>query len=561
MILNKIKSKTKKLLILPAIVIFSLMSFTIAYDKDYAFEQIKHLDIFYSVFKELNLFYVDEIVPGDIIKTAIDEMLKSLDPYTVYIPESNIEELRIMTTGQYGGVGALIRKKEDFVVVAQPYQDRPADKAGIIAGDIIIEIDGNNIKGRSVSEVSELLKGSPGSTLKLIIERPGEKEQLTKEIIREDIKLDAVPYYGVLEDNIGYIALNNFTNTAGRDVKNALKELKEEHQIESVIIDLRGNPGGLLVEAVKIVNLFVDKGQEVVSTRGKVAQWDNTYRAVNEPMDKNIKVVCLINKGSASASEIVSGALQDMDRGVVIGQQTFGKGLVQTTRELPYNGMLKVTTAKYYIPSGRCIQAIDYAQRDEEGKAVRIPDSLLIEFKTINGRTVYEGGGIIPDIPIEETIISRIAISLIMKNLIFDYATQYKINNPEIAAPEEFELSDSDYMDFVEFLQDKDFDYETRTEEKLRELIEIATNEKYYDRGAEELELLKTKLSHDKNKDLEIFKDEIMEILSQEIILRYYYERGGIIFGLRKDPEVQKAVETLKNKEIYYSVLDGTYKK
>lgn len=559
MIFGKIKSKTKKLLIIPLIVLFSLMSFTVASDKDTAFEQIKHLDIFYSLFKELNLFYVDEIVPGEVIKTAIDEMLKSLDPYTVYIPESNIEELRIMTTGQYGGVGALIRKKGDHVVIAQPYQDRPADKAGVIAGDIILEIDGNDIKGRPVSEVSELLKGSPGSALKLKIERPGVNEKLTKEIIREDIKLDAVPYYGVIENNIGYIALNNFTNTAGKDVKNALKELKEENQIESIIIDLRGNPGGLLVEAVKIVNLFVDKGQEVVSTRGKVAQWDNTYRALDEPIDKNIKVVCLVNQGSASASEIVSGALQDIDRGVVIGQQTFGKGLVQTTRELPYNGMLKITTAKYYIPSGRCIQSIDYAQRDEEGRAVRVPDSLLIEFKTLKGRTVYEGGGIIPDIIVEPSLLSRIAISLLTKNLIFDYATIYRINNSEIAAPGEFELTDKDYESFVEFLQDKDFDYETRTEEMLRELIQTATNEKYYDRAADELESLKDLLSHDKNKDLEIFKDEIMELLSQEIIMRYYYEKGGIIHSLSKDPEIEKAIEVLTNDDVYISVLDGTY--
>ena len=554
--MKKIK-KLKLLLVIPIFAIIGLISFNASSDRDNAFETVKHLDIFYSLFKELNLFYVDDIVPGDIIKTGIDAMLKSLDPYTVYVPESNMEELRIMTTGKYGGIGALIRKKGDYVVIAQPYQDRPADKAGLIAGDVIIEIDGNSVKDKNVSDVSELLKGSPGSQVKVTIERPGTNKSINKTIIREDIKLDAVPYYGILENNIGYIALNNFTNTAGLDVKNALTELKREHKIESIVIDLRGNPGGLLVEAVKIVNLFVDKGQEIVSTRGKVAQWDNVYRAISEPLDKNIKVITLVNRGSASASEIVSGALQDLDRGVVIGQQTFGKGLVQTTRDLAYNGMLKVTTAKYYIPSGRCIQALDYSHKDEDGRAVRVPDSLLVEFKTLNGRSVYEGGGIIPDIKIDESILSSISISLLMKNLIFDFATEFKIENPEIKNPEEFIFTDEFYQKFVNFLKDKDFDYETRTDAKFRELVEIAKNDKYFERAEDEFESLRLKLSHDKDKDLQVFKEEITELLSQEIIVRYFYEKGGIIFSLRTDPEIAKAIEILSNEQEYQRIIKG----
>lgn len=547
------------ILVIPVFVLITFGAISFSRDRDNAFEIVKQLDIFYSLFRELNLYYVDEIVPGEIIKTGIDAMLESLDPYTVYMPESDIEQLRIMTTGQYGGIGALIRNVNDKVIIARPYQDRPADKAGIITGDIILEIDGNSVTGRSVSDVSELLKGAPNSRVKLKISRPGEEKPLTKEIIREDIKLDAVPYYGVLEGNIGYIALNNFTNTAGKDVKEAFIDLKNEHNIEGLIIDLRGNPGGLLVEAVKIVNLFVDKGQEVVSTKGKVAQWDNVYRALNDPLDKDIKVAVLINRASASASEIVAGALQDLDRGVVIGQQSFGKGLVQTTRELSYNGILKVTTAKYYIPSGRCIQALDYAFRDEEGKAVRTPDSLLTEFSTLNGRKVYEGGGIIPDVIIEETPLSKIAINLIIKNLIFDFATEFRLKNKEIAPPETFTFSDSDYAKFVNFLEGKDFEYETKTEQLLKKLVETTKEEMYYQKAENELNNLLDILGHDKNKDLETFKDEITELISQEIILRYYYEKGGIKFSLRTDTEIEKARQIIASDEKYSQILDGTY--
>ncbi len=557
---NKIKIKGKKIILISVIAVFTIISVSFVVNRDHAFESVKQLDIFYSLYKELNLYYVDEIIPGDIIKTGIDAMLKSLDPYSEYIQESNIEEIRIMTTGQYGGIGALIRKHSEYVVIAHPYQGRPADKSGIVAGDIILKIDGINIKDKKVSEVSELLKGAPNSTVELIIERPGHKEEIKKTVIREDIKLDAVPYYGIIGNNIGYITLNNFTNTAGRDVKDAFKELKNDNEINAIIIDLRGNPGGLLLEAVKIVNLFVDKGQEVVSTRGKVAQWDNIYRAVEEPLDTEIKIAVLVDRSSASASEIVAGALQDLDRGVIIGQQTFGKGLVQTTRELSYNAVLKVTTAKYYIPSGRCIQALDYSHRDEEGKAVRVPDSLLTEFSTLNGRIVYEGGGIIPDITIEPTMLSKISTSLILKNLTFDYATIYRQKNPEIATPEEYEFTELEYDKFVEFLADKDFDYETKTEEKLRKLIESAKNEKYYERADKEFEILKDKLSHDKNKDLQVFKEEIIQLLSQEIILRYYYEKGGIIYSLKHDPEIKKAIEIISDKDIYNKILDGTYK-
>lgn len=554
-----IKKQILILVIVPVIAVFTIGSVAFMKDRDDSFEIVKHLDIFYSLFRELNLFYVDDIVPGEIIKTGIDAMLESLDPYTEYMPESKVEQLRVMTTGKYGGIGALIRKVEDHIIIARPYQGRPADKAGIIAGDIILEVDGNEIKNREVAEVSELLKGSPNSSIEIKIKRPISGEILEKTVVREDIQLDAVPYYGVLDGNVGYIALNNFTNTAGKDVKNALKELKEKHDIEAIIIDLRSNPGGLLVEAVKIVNLFVDKGQEVVSTKGKVAQWDNTYKAVNEPMDKDIKVAVIINRASASASEIVAGAIQDLDRGVVLGQQSFGKGLVQTTRELSYNGILKVTTAKYYIPSGRCIQAIDYSYRDEEGVAIRTPDSLLTEFSTLNGRTVYEGGGIIPDIAIEETLLSKIAISLISKNLIFDFATHFRAKYDEIPNPYKFELSDNKYQEFVKFLNDKDFDYETQTEKQLKKLIKAAQNEKYYDRAENELAILEELLSQDKSKDLSLFKEELKELITHEIIMRYYYEKGSIQYSLRKDTEIEKARQVVLSEQKYSQVLNGTY--
>ncbi|HQL69319.1 MAG TPA: S41 family peptidase, partial [Bacteroidales bacterium] len=394
-------------------------------ETDKSFETVKHLDIFYSLYKEVDLFYVDELDPSKTIGTAIDAMLESLDPYTVYITESEIEDLRFMTTGEYGGVGALIRKHNEFVVISEPYENYPAQKAGLRAGDAIVSIDGKSMKDKNTSDVSELLKGQPNTVVKLLIRRPGVENDMEFSLTRMEIKIPSVPHYQLLEGNIAYIQLSSFTNTAASEVKDAFLELKKDKELKGVILDLRGNPGGLLIEAVKICNIFVDKGQTVVSTKGKVAQWDKTYLTTDTPVDAGIPLVVLVNRGSASASEIVSGCIQDLDRGVIVGQRTFGKGLVQTTRDLSYNTKLKVTTAKYYIPSGRCIQALDYTHRNEDGSVGRVPDSLVSEFSTLHGRKVFDGGGVLPDIITETETFSNIAVSLLPKNIISDFATWF----------------------------------------------------------------------------------------------------------------------------------------
>ncbi len=560
--------KLKKILNIPAhhtatilaLVMFVLMSFTVSRDTkitDNNFETVKNLDIFYTLYKEVNLYYVDPIIPGEIIKTGIDAMLKSLDPYTVYIPESKIEDIRFMTTGQYGGIGAVIRKRGDFTVIYQPYEDSPAAEAGLCAGDIILEVDGKSIEKMPSDQVSELLRGEPNTDLIVKIERIGVSDPVEVKITRKEIKRNSVPYYGLLEDKIGYIALSSFTNSAGTEVKDALLELKSEHQIESLVLDLRGNPGGLLIEAVKICNLFVDKGELIVSTKGKVAQWDKEYKAFTEPVDSKIKIVVIVNRSSASASEIVAGCIQDLDRGVIVGQRTFGKGLVQTTRDLSYNGMLKVTTAKYYIPSGRCIQALDYSHRNDDGSVGHIPDSLITEFQTKNGRKVFDGGGVSPDLKIDIERLSMITSSLIIKDFIFDYANYFKYNNSEIALADKFIFSDSDFENFIKFIADKDFDYKTKTEQNLEDLIAASKDEKYYEDAKNELDILAEKFAHDKIKDLRLFKDEIKEQITQEIVIKYYFEKGAMLYGLKTDKEVLKAVELLKNEQEYNSILQS----
>lgn len=554
-IVNKIKGSFMKASSLWVIVLLVLMSFTTTRDTDNSFETVKNLDIFYTLYKELNLYYVDPIEPGDIIKTGIDAMLESLDPYTVYIPESKTEDLKIMTTGQYGGIGAVIRQKNEYTMIVQPYDESPAAKAGLIPGDIILEIDGRSMKNKKSDEVSELLRGEPKTTLKLKVKRLGEEKPVSVNVIREEIKMNSVPYYGLVDENVGYITLNNFTNTAAKEVKDAFVDLNKENKLNTIILDLRSNPGGLLIEAVKICNLFVDKGSEIVSMKGKVPQMDKSYLADTNPMNTDIKVVVLVNRASASASEIVAGCMQDLDRGVVIGQRTFGKGLVQTTRELSYNSILKITTAKYYTPSGRCIQALDYSHRNEDGSVGNVPDSLISEFKTKNGRKVYDGGGIIPDVDIEVPTLSNIAISLVLKDLIFDYANLYKHKHATIASADKFKLSDAEYAEFIEFLSDKDFDYKTKTEELLNKLIEESKTEKYFDAAETELNALKGKFAHDKNKDLMMFSDEIKELLSAEIVTKYYNEKGTILYSLGNDPEIKKAIELSKNDEQYYNIL------
>ncbi len=550
-----IEKITKNGISLGVILVFVLTSFTVTQDTDDNFETVKNLDIFYSLYKEVNLYYVDPINPGDFIKTGIDAMLKSLDPYTVYIPESKVEDIKFMTTGQYGGIGSMIRKSGEYTVITQPYENSPSDKAGVVPGDLILEINDRSIKGISSDEVSELLRGEPKTTVKIKVQRLGVDKPMDFSIERAEIKMNSVPYYGLVDEHTGYILLNDFTNTAAKEVSEAFSKLKTENNISALVLDLRGNPGGLLIEAVKICNLFIEKGENIVSTKGKVAQWDKTYTAFAEPVDTKIKIIVLVNRGSASASEIVAGAIQDLDRGVILGQRSFGKGLVQTTRELSYNGILKVTTAKYYTPSGRCIQALDYSHRNEDGSVGHVPDSLVSEFKTKNGRKVFDGGGVNPDVIVEQELLSNISVSLLMKNLIFDYSVNYKMKHPSIAQADKFVFTDADYQDFVNWVKDKDFDYETQSEENLRLLVESAKSEKYYSEAESELNILATKFAHDKNKDLMIFKDEIKDLISQEIVVKYYYEKGAIIYGLKNDPEVKRALELLNDDSGFLKIL------
>ncbi len=523
--------------------------------KDEFFEISRNIDIFVSMYRELDMYYVDEIKHGEIMKNGIDAILESLDPYTNYIPESEIEDYRFMTTGQYGGIGSMIGQKGEYVVVTDPYEGFPAQKADLRAGDVILEIDGKTIKGKKTDEISKILKGQPNTQVKLLIKRPGESTPMEKIITRAEIKINSVPYYGMLDNEVGYIKLTGFTENASQEVKTALLDLKNKNNAKSIVLDLRGNPGGLLNEAVDIVNLFVDRGIEVVTTKGKVKEWDKSYKAMNAPVDTQIPLVVLVNSGSASASEIVSGSIQDLDRGIVIGQRTFGKGLVQTTRPLSYNSQLKVTTAKYYIPSGRCIQALDYSHRNEDGSVGKVPDSLVSLFKTKKGRVVADGGGISPDWAIKPEELSNISRSLITKQLIFDYATEYRSKNPSVAPAKSFKLTDSEYEAFVAWLADKDYDYVTRSEKSLDELKEIAIKEEYFEGMKKEFEALKKTLMHDKEADLKKFKPEIMELLQDEISSRYYFQKGRIENAFSYDPEILKAIEALKDKAVFDNIM------
>jgi len=493
------------------------------------------------------------------VENSINSMLEKLDPYTVYIPEKDKDDFTFMTTGQYGGIGALIRNNGEYPIVAQPYRGFPADKAGLKAGDRILEIDGKPTTDFKLEEVSSRLKGIPQTKLKLLIERPYSNEKIEKELIREEIKIKSVPYYGLVSDGVGYIRVSKFTPDVSREVKDALRELKSKHLITSLVLDLRGNPGGLLIEAPKICNLFVEKGEDIVSTKGKIEKWNRTLKTTDAAYDKEIPMVVLVSSGSASASEIVAGALQDLDRAVVLGKRTFGKGLVQTTIPLSYNAQLKVTTAKYYVPSGRCVQALDYTNRNEDGSVGHIPDSLIKEYKTKNGRTVYGGGGIIPDVDVELEDVSPLSVNLITQNVIFDFATKFAFENPTIPSIDEFDITEETYNKFIQFALEDSFTYETQSEKELKKLETIVKREKYYDQSKEQFEKLKEKLSNDKEKDLTTFKAEIVQFLRDEIVGRYYYEDGQIKTNLKDDIQLHKAIEILNDQEKYKSILSSDF--
>ncbi|MBP6977287.1 MAG: S41 family peptidase [Bacteroidales bacterium] len=523
------------------------------------FEISRNLDIYVTLFRELNLNYVDELKPGDLMKTGITAMLESLDPYTNYIPESDIEDYEFMTTGQYGGIGALIHRQGEYVVISEPYENSPADKTGLKAGDKILSINGQSALGKTTDEVSTILKGQPNTTLNLMIERTGNPQPLPFSITREQITVANIPYYGILDSGAGYIKLSGFTQNAGAEVRNAFVEMREKQPLNGLILDLRGNGGGLLQEAVNITNIFVDKGELVVSTKGKLPDRNRSYSTENTAIDTQIPLIVLVDNTSASASEIVAGAIQDIDRGIIIGQRTFGKGLVQNVVPLSYNSKMKVTVAKYYIPSGRCIQAIDYSHKDENGRFTKIPDSLISEFKTRNGRSVYDGGGIEPDIEIDIPQLSSISYALYTKFLIFDYATHYFWSHPSIPPANQFEINDSIYQDFLSFLSGKDYTYTTSSEKVMNDLKAIAEKEEVYDDITAEYEALEAKIQKSKLDDLQESRNELETILRQEIVTRYYYEVGRIISSLKDDPEIKKANELLLRGEIYRSILDGTY--
>lgn len=519
------------------------------------FEISKNLDIFATMYKELNNNYVDELNHGELVKAGIDGLLEKLDPYTVFISEADVEDYTFMTTGQYGGIGALIHKQGDYVVVSEPYEGSPAQKAGLIPGDRILKVNDRDAKGKSVSDVSTVLKGEPGTKLLIQILRENSSNPQMIEVVREKVSIPNVAHFLTLDENIGYIKLTGFTQNSGKEVKDAFLKLRENPKLRGLIIDLRDNGGGLMNEAVNIANLFVKKGELIVSTKGKTPDRNKSYKTLLQPVDTDIPIVVLVNSFSASASEIVAGALQDLDRAVIIGERTFGKGLVQNIIPLTYNTQMKVTVAKYYIPSGRCIQAIDYAHKDSSGAVTKIPDSLVNTFKTRSGRLVYDGGGISPDIEAEQPEISNISVSLITKYLIFDYANKFKRENAEIKPAAEFEITPEIYADFVNWLHDKDYDYVTRSERMLAELKKTAENEKYFDELSAEFAQLESKMMHNKQADLEKFSPEIKSLLRSEIVSRYYYQKGRVEAQVTEDPEIKKAREVLLDKELYTGIL------
>ena len=532
---------------------FSFLAF-LPSDKDF-FEISKNLDVFTSLFKELNIYYVDETKPGDLMKTGIDAMLESLDPYTNYYPESDIEDYRFMTTGKYGGIGSTIRRKDDFVIISEPYENFPAHKAGLKAGDVILKVDGKEAKGKNSSELSELLKGQPGTEIELLIQRSGASEDLIVKLKREEIKIKSVPYYAMLNDSVGYVNLTSFTRSAGREVKTAILELKEKHGMKKLVFDLRGNPGGLLRESIKIVNFFVKKGQPVVSTKGKVKDWNKVYKTLDKPIDLDMPVVVLINENSASASEIVSGSLQDLDRAVVVGQRSFGKGLVQTTRPLTYNSKLKLTTAKYYTPSGRCIQAIDYSHRDKNGRVHKMPDSLITEYKTANGRSVFDGAGVTPDTTLEAEYLSSVAVALIRKNQIFDFVTHYVMGHETIDSVKNFKLADSDWTGFMSFIEGQEFDFETSSDKAIEKLEKSFKNDKYDELFKEDIAALHKKLDEKKKSDFKKYRGEITQLIEREIVTRYYYQKGKMEYSLQDDKDLEMALNIMAQPKLYKSLL------
>lgn len=526
---------------------------------DRNFQLAKNMDIFNAIVKELDMFYVDTLDPNKTIREGIDAMLYSLDPYTVYYPEDDQDELEQMVKGSFGGIGSIITydTKLKRSLIAEPLEGTPAAKAGLKAGDVLMEIDGKDLAGKSNAEVSQLLRGQAGTSFKLKVERPnvkGGRTPMEFEIVRESILTPPVPYFTLMDGNVGYINLSTFSGTPSKDFKKAFQDLKKRGA-QSLVIDLRNNGGGLLDEAVEIANYFLPRGKVIVTTKGKTAQASNTYKTLREPLDLDIPIAVLVNSGTASASEILSGSLQDLDRAVIVGSRTFGKGLVQVPRSLPYGGTMKITTSKYYIPSGRCVQAIDYKNRNEDGSVGTIPDSLTKVFHTAAGREVRDGGGVMPDTVVKQEKLPNILFYLVRDNLIFNYATQYCLKHPQIASAEEFEVTDADYAEFKEMVKKADFKYDQQSESILKTLKEAAEFEGYMEDAAEEFAALEKKLNHNLDRDLDYFSTDIKRMIADEIVKRFYYQKGSIIQQLKDDNELKAALAILNDTAKYRRIL------
>lgn len=523
-------------------------------NKDRYFEIVKNLDIFATLYKEVNAYYVDDVNPSMVMRTGIEAMLESLDPYTNYIPEDDIENYRTAATGEYAGIGALVDQKNGISTVLLPYEGYAADRAGLKIGDQILAINGIDISSMNADQSKQLLNGQAKSDITLTIKRFGTEAPFAVTLQREKITVNNIPYFGMVNEEVGYMKLTNFTTKAGNEVRSALIDLKEKGATK-IILDLRGNPGGLLNEAVNICNVFIDQGKEVVTTRGKLEEWTQLYNTLNPSTDTEIPLAVLISSGSASASEIVSGVMQDYDRGVLIGRKSYGKGLVQQTRPLAYNSQLKVTTAKYYIPSGRCIQALDYSNRNEDGSVGNVPDSLISEFKTARGRVVYDGGGVDPDVIIKEEVYAPITKSLLENNLMFNFATEYHFVNDSISNPKDFRLTEKEYQSFTTWLQSKEFSYQTELEKELDGLEKVAQTDTHFEIIKPVIEELQAKIEETKKKDLVTYKRQIITLLEQEIASRYYLERGMIESTFDKDRDILKAVEVLSDPAQYQALL------
>lgn len=546
--------KKRNFLFTFAAIIIIAFSVTALKSDDKSFEISKQLNIFATLFREVNMFYVDEVNPGDLVSTGIKSMLRSLDPYTVYYPESEMEDVKLMTTGEYAGIGSIISKKGDKVIIREPYKNSPAAKAGLLPGDVILSIDGNSVKNKNTEDVSTMLKGQPGKEVAIKVQREFETKPIEKKVIREKIQIPSVPYYGMVNDTTGYVYLTSFTDKSASDVRDAIITLKN-NGAKALILDLRGNTGGLLDQAVEIVNFFVPRGSKVVSTKGKVKQSDKEYTATKNPIVPDMPLAVLIDRGSASASEIVSGALQDLDRAVLIGERSFGKGLVQSVRDLAYNTKLKVTTGKYYIPSGRCIQALDYSHRNPDGSVGKVPDSLITEYTTKAGRKVYDGGGINPDVKIDPEKYARITEELVIQDLTFDFINSYALKHPEIASIRDFKITDDIYNQFKQYLKEKNFSYETESQQILEKLIKAAKTEKYYDGSQEQIAQLQKDFTHSIDRDMDVFRDEIITFLTEQFVQRYYFMEGVIEYKALHDKEIKKATEILADQNEYKKIL------